>query len=47
LAYEAANQELLSEAYLNAQQAAQARERRMNEILGYMQQLDRDIGSGL
>lgn len=42
LAYEAADQEVLSGAFLNAQQAAQARERRMNEILHSMQQVDHD-----
>ena len=43
LAWEAANQEVLSGAFLNAQQAAQAREQRMNEILNYMQQIDHDM----
>jgi len=43
LAYEAVNQEFLSRSFLNAQQAAQARERRMLEIQQQMQTLDRHI----
>jgi hypothetical protein len=41
LAYEAANQEVLTGGFLNAQQAAQAREHRMNDILQHMQQVNR------
>ena len=43
LAYEMVNQEFLSRSFLNAQQAAQARERRMLEIQQQMQQVDRQI----
>ena len=43
LAREIANQEMLSRAFLNAQQAQQARERRMLEIQRQMQQVDREI----
>lgn len=43
LAYEAVNQEFLSRSFLSAQQAAQARERRMLEIQQQLQQMDRQI----
>ena len=43
LAQEAVNQEFLSRSFLNAQQAAQARERRMLEVQRQMQDIDRQI----
>lgn len=43
LAAEIASQEMLSRSFLNAQQAQQARERRMLEIQQQMQQIDREI----
>jgi len=43
LAREIVNQEFLSRAFLNAQQASQARDRRMLEIQQQLRQLDREI----
>lgn len=43
LAQEIVNQEFLSRSFLNAQQASQARDRRMLEIQQHLQQLDREI----
>lgn len=43
LAWEIANQDVLSRSFLNAQQASIARDRRMMEILNHMQQVDREI----
>ena len=43
LAQEAVNQEFLSRSFLNAQQAAQARERRILEVQRQMQDVDRQI----
>jgi hypothetical protein len=43
LAWEIANQEVLSKAFRDAQQASIARDRRMHELLHQMQQIDREI----
>jgi hypothetical protein len=43
LAREIASQEILSQSFLNAQQASMARDRRMLEIQRHMQELDRQI----
>ncbi|MBN1259798.1 MAG: zinc ribbon domain-containing protein [Anaerolineae bacterium] len=43
LAHEIASQEMLSRQFRNAQQAQQARDQRMLEILNHMQQVDREI----
>ena len=44
LAREIVNQEFLSRAFLNAQQASHARDRRMLEVQQHLQQLNRQIG---